>query len=185
MLIHKVAGLRSPRPAGPLVGLILTQSCPAFLFSSQSLFLLLELESNREPVFTSKTTRKMQFSTVLLALFAAATASASVVSVRAAAAAAGAADFGKCTPTIDFQLGRPGRKATEGTFLPTDPLVAKGQQDALNPNIITKRVCDQLTNVCDANQAAKDLCAQGESVVQGLGTKDASTAAACNKALGF
>lgn len=41
------------------------------------------------------------------------------------------ADFGKCTPTMDFQFGRAGRKATEGTFLPTDALVAQGQQDAL------------------------------------------------------
>ncbi len=88
-------------------------------------------------------------------------------------------------PSIDFQLGRAGRKADEGTFLPVDPLVAKGQQDALNPNIITNRVCDQLTNVCDANQAAKDLCLQAKAQVAALGTKDASTAAAFNKALGF
>ncbi|OAA55505.1 hypothetical protein SPI_08189 [Niveomyces insectorum RCEF 264] len=107
------------------------------------------------------------------------TAHAAVVDMRAAA------DFGVCTPTMDFQLGRPGRKADEGTFLPTDPLVAKGQQDALNPNIITNRICDQLTNVCNANQAAKDLCAQAQAQVQSLATKDASTAAAFNSQLGF
>lgn len=95
------------------------------------------------------------------------------------------ADFGKCTPTMDFQLGRAGRKATEGTFLPTDALVAKGQQDALNPNIITNRICDQLTNVCEANQAAKDACAAAKTTVSGLGTKDQTTADAFNKALGF
>lgn len=95
------------------------------------------------------------------------------------------ADFGKCTPTMDLQFGRTGRKATEGTFLPTDPLVAKGQQDALNPNIITNRICDQLTNVCEANQAAKDACASAKTLVSGLGTKDQSTADAFNKALGF
>src|SRR5262245_23647901 len=71
---------------------------------------------------------------------------------------AAAADFGQCTPTMDFQLGRPGRKADEGTFLPTDPLVAQGQQDALNPSIIMNRICDQLTNVCDANKAAVAAC---------------------------
>ena len=86
---------------------------------------------------------------------------------------------------MDFQFGRAGRKADEGTFLPTDPLVAKGQQDALNPNIITNRICDQLTNVCDANDAAKDLCASAQQLVQGLGTKDATTADAFNQALGF
>jgi hypothetical protein len=125
----------------------------------------------------------MYTKTFLLALLAAATtASAAAVDPRQAK---GAADFGKCTPTMDFQLGRPGRKATEGTFLPTDALVAKGQQDALNPNIITNRICDQLTNVCDANDAAKALCLKAKATVQGLGTKDASTATAFNSALGF
>lgn len=95
------------------------------------------------------------------------------------------ADFGKCTPTMDFQFGRAGRKATEGTFLPTDPLVAQGQQDALNPNIITNRICDQLTNVCEANQAAKDACQSAKAQIQALGTKDATTATAFNQALGF
>ncbi|KAK3313060.1 hypothetical protein B0H66DRAFT_385022 [Apodospora peruviana] len=98
---------------------------------------------------------------------------------------AGAADFGLCDPRMDFQLGRPGRKADEGTFLPVDELVAKGQQDALNPNIITNRICDQLTNVCEANQAAKDVCEAAKAVVQGLATKDATTADAFNQALGF
>lgn len=95
------------------------------------------------------------------------------------------ADFGLCTPTMDFQLGRADRKATEGTFLPTDPLVAEGQQDALNPNIIANKICDQLTNVCEANQAAKDACASAEALVAGLGTKDQTTADAFNQALGF
>jgi hypothetical protein len=55
----------------------------------------------------------------------------------------------------------------------------------LNPNIITNRVCDQLTNVCDANDAAKALCEDAKAQVQALGTKDASTADAFNAALGF
>ncbi|EFQ30903.1 hypothetical protein CGRA01v4_12979 [Colletotrichum graminicola] len=101
------------------------------------------------------------------------------------AAAGGAADFGKCTPTIDFQLGRPGRKATEGTFLPTDPLVAQGQQDALNPNIITNRVCDQLTNVCGANAAAKSLCKSAQAQILASGDKSADVATKFNSLLGF
>ncbi|KIH92789.1 hypothetical protein SPBR_03349 [Sporothrix brasiliensis 5110] len=121
----------------------------------------------------------MYTSTILATLLAAATAHAAILDLRAAA------DFGKCNPSMDFQLGRPGRKPDEGTFLPTDPLVAKGQQDALNPNIITNAICNQLTNVCAANQAAKDVCTQAKAVVSGLGTKDASTAAAFNKALGL
>ena len=133
--------------------------------------------------------------TLLLALFAAATASAAVIDTRQnnnnnnnnnnANAGGGAADFGSCNPSIDFQLGRAGRKPDEGTFLPSDPVVAQGQQDALNPNIITNRVCDQLGNVCDANDAAKALCEQAQALVQGLGTKDQTTADAFNQALGF
>ncbi|EHA46000.1 hypothetical protein MGG_12551 [Pyricularia oryzae 70-15] len=95
------------------------------------------------------------------------------------------ANFGKCKPTMDFQTGRPGRKATEGTFLPTDPLVSKGQGDALNPGIITNAICNQLTNVCNANPEAKKQCAAAKAMTDALGTKDASTAAAFNKALGF
>lgn len=112
------------------------------------------------------------------------TTTGSTASTNATTNLAGA-DFGQCTPTMDFQFGRANRKATEGTFLPTDPLVAKGQQDALNPNIITNRICDQLTNVCAANQAAKDACASAKALVQSLGTKDQTTADAFNQALGF
>jgi len=103
----------------------------------------------------------------------------------AGAADNGALDFGLCSPEMSFVLGRPGRRADEGTFLPVDALVAQGQQEALNPNIITNRICDQLTNVCEANQAAKDACRAAQDLVQGLGTKDATTAEAFNQALGF
>ncbi|OHE99952.1 hypothetical protein CORC01_04853 [Colletotrichum orchidophilum] len=99
--------------------------------------------------------------------------------------ATGGADFGKCKPTIDFQTGRPGRKATEGTFLPTDPLVAKGQQDALNPNIIINRVCDQLTNVCEANAAAKTKCLDAKAQILASGDKSEAVATTFNNLLGF
>ncbi|KAK4160288.1 hypothetical protein QBC43DRAFT_373211 [Cladorrhinum sp. PSN259] len=132
----------------------------------------------------------MYAKTLLVALFAASAASAAVINGRQNQNNGNnnnnaAADFGICNPTIDFQLGRPGRKADEGTFLPTDALVAQGQQEALNPNIITNRVCDQLTNVCEANDAAKALCEKAQALVQSLGTKDATTADAFNSALGF
>ena len=135
---------------------------------------------------------------LVLALFAATTASAAVIDARQnqnnnnnnnnnnnAAAGNQAADFGLCNPSISFEFGRAGRDDDEGTFLPIDALVAQGQQDALNPNIITNRVCDQLTNVCEANDAAKALCESAQALVQSLGTKDATTAAAFNEALGF
>lgn len=97
----------------------------------------------------------------------------------------GNADFGDCVPTMDFVGGRNGRAADEFTFLPTDPLVAEGQQEALNPNIITNRICDQLTNVCNANDAAKALCEATQAQIEALGTRDQTTADTWNAALGF
>lgn len=97
----------------------------------------------------------------------------------------GAADFGLCIPTMDFVGGRNGRKATEFTFLPTDDLVAKGQQEALNPNIITNRICDQLVNVCEANQAAKDLCLSAKAKILADGKRDATVVDTWNGLLGF
>jgi len=123
----------------------------------------------------------MQTKTLLLALFAAATAVASTIP-RAAATA----EFGTCNPAMSFAFGRPGRKATEGTFLPVDPTIAKGQQDALNPNIITNAICNQLINVCGVakGSAGETKCLAAKATVQGLGTKDATTADAFNSALG-
>jgi len=123
----------------------------------------------------------MQTKALLLALFAAATAVASTIP-RAAAAA----EFGTCNPAISFALGRPGRKATEGTFLPVDPTIAKGQEDALNPNIITNAICNQLINVCGVakGSAGEAACLAAKATVAALTTKDQTTADAFNSALG-
>ncbi|TGO54198.1 hypothetical protein BOTNAR_0275g00090 [Botryotinia narcissicola] len=94
-------------------------------------------------------------------------------------------DFGLCVPTIKFEAGLDGRKDTEFTFQAIDPLVNKGQQEALNPNIITNRICDQLANVCNANAAAKTACADAKTKISALGTRDVTTADAWNTALGF
>ncbi|TGJ78703.1 hypothetical protein E0Z10_g10061 [Xylaria hypoxylon] len=128
----------------------------------------------------------MQTKAILLALFTAtAVSAASIHKPRQNNNDLAAADFGQCSPAMDFQLGRPGRKADEGTFLPTDPVVAEGQQDALNPSIIMNRICDQLTNVCDANDAAVAACEAAQASTEALGTKDATTADAFNSALGL
>lgn len=136
----------------------------------------------------------MQIQTLLLATLALCGADAAVLrragnSTTSATSSVSGADFGSCTPTIDFQLGRAefNRKATEGTFFPTDPnLVAStGQSDALNPNIITNFVCNQLTNVCGANDVAKSTCASAKEAVSSLTAKDQTTADAFNQALGF
>ncbi|ETI23838.1 hypothetical protein G647_05644 [Cladophialophora carrionii CBS 160.54] len=124
---------------------------------------------------------------------AASTATAVAAAENPAAAAGGAAetsdvagaDFGLCVPTMKFEGGLGGRPATEFTFLPIDPLVAQGQQEALNPNIITNRICDQLTNVCEANDAAKTLCKSVQAQILALGTRDKTTADTWNTALGF
>lgn len=94
-------------------------------------------------------------------------------------------DFGTCVPTMKFEAGLDGRKTTESTFQAIDPVVNKGQEEALNPNIITNRICDQLTNVCGANAAAKSACLAAKAQILALGTKDVTTAEAWNTALGF
>ena len=101
------------------------------------------------------------------------------------AAAGGAADFGDCTPTITFQGGEGNRPATEFTFQIADPLARGGQGEALNPNIITNALCNQLTNVCNANAAAITLCEDAQAQVEAAGTRNKSTADLFNSAVGF
>jgi hypothetical protein len=93
-------------------------------------------------------------------------------------------DFGLCVPTLKFEAGLNGRKDTEFTFQAIDPLVNKGQQEALNPAIIMNRICDQLTNVCEANDAAKTACLAAKTALGG-GARDVTTADAWNTQLGF
>lgn len=131
---------------------------------------------------TSSSTNNTQVAAV-------AAASNSTTSATGGTSSVAGADFGKCTPTMDFQLGRAqfNRKATEGTFFPTDSVLvaSTGQSDALNPNIITNFICNQLTNVCGANDVAKSTCASAKAAVASLTTKDQTTADAFNQALGF
>ncbi|KAK8121667.1 hypothetical protein PG984_010337 [Apiospora sp. TS-2023a] len=93
-------------------------------------------------------------------------------------------DFGTCTPTVKFEESLNGRKAGEKTFQAQDPVVNKGQNEALNPNIIFTRICDQLNNVCGAAKDAVTACKAAQSKL-GTGPKDATTADAWNSELGF
>ena len=93
-------------------------------------------------------------------------------------------DFGSCVPTMKFEESLNGRKAGESTFQAIDPKVNKGQQEALNPAIIMRRICDQLGNVCGAAADAKAACTAATTKL-GTGPKDASTADAWNTELGF
>lgn len=94
-------------------------------------------------------------------------------------------DFGLCQPTMARVGGLNGRPADEFTFIPQDPLVAEGQQEALNPDIITNRICDQLINVCEASDEAVAACEDAQAQIGALGTRDQSTADAWNALLGF
>ncbi|KAF2709895.1 hypothetical protein K504DRAFT_490163 [Pleomassaria siparia CBS 279.74] len=111
-------------------------------------------------------------------------ASANTGNATSVSSVAGA-DFGLCTPTISFQGGEGNRPATEFTFQIIDPVARGGQGEALNPNIITNALCNQLTNVCKANQAAKDLCLNAKAQVAAAGTRNKSTADLFNSVVGF
>jgi hypothetical protein len=43
-------------------------------------------------------------------------------------------DFGLCIPTMKFEGGLGGRPSMDFTFLPSDPLCARGQQESSNPS---------------------------------------------------
>jgi hypothetical protein len=43
-------------------------------------------------------------------------------------------DFGLCIPTMKFEGGLGGRPSLDFTFLPADPLCARGQPEASNPS---------------------------------------------------
>ncbi|EUC31623.1 hypothetical protein COCCADRAFT_38307 [Bipolaris zeicola 26-R-13] len=101
-----------------------------------------------------------------------------------AGAAAGGEDFGLCTPTITFQGGENGRPADEFTFQIADPLARGGQGEALNPDIITNALCNQLTNVCEANAAAVAKCESAAAAVKG-GTRNKALADEFNSLIGF
>jgi hypothetical protein len=93
-------------------------------------------------------------------------------------------DFGSCVPTVKFVGGLGNRPATEFTFQSKQASIAAIQQEALNPAIIFNRICDELTNQCAANQAAKDACRAAQKSVDAT-VRNASTAVAWNTALGF
>ena len=52
----------------------------------------------------------------------------------------------------------------------------KGQQEPLIPDIVTNRICDQLTNVCNASFAVKIAWAAAKAQISTLGTEDAASA---------
>jgi hypothetical protein len=115
---------------------------------------------------------------------ATAAAEAAINDNVAAGGAGGAGDFGTCDPTISLEGGRNGRPADELTFQSNDPVIAANQQEALNINIITNRICDELTNICGADDTAKATCEDAQAQILALGTRDQTTADAWNQLVG-
>ncbi|KAF9468058.1 hypothetical protein BDZ94DRAFT_1247081 [Collybia nuda] len=68
----------------------------------------------------------------------------------------GVGNFGSCSvPKIEFAAGFDGRRET--SFQPSDK-TSFSQGSAQNIGIITRAICDTLTNSCGADQAAKNTC---------------------------
>ncbi len=88
----------------------------------------------------------MKFETAAVTLiFAASSVSGAALGGRLAEKAfKDDADFGLCIPTMKYEGALGGRSTADFTFLPTDPLCARGQQEALNPSrFIPLRKCPQ------------------------------------------
>ena len=86
---------------------------------------------------------------------------------------------------MSFVGGRANRAATEFTFQSNDAKIAANQQEALNPNIITNRICDELTNICGASAAGKATCLAAKATILASGKRDASVVDAWKSALGL
>ncbi|KAI0049803.1 hypothetical protein FA95DRAFT_803598 [Auriscalpium vulgare] len=114
----------------------------------------------------------------------AATATASAAQATAAAASSLAAgDFGSCSvPQIKFGVGFDNRKET--SFEPADQ-TSFNHGSADNIDIITKFICDTLTNSCGADQAAKDACTQAEAAADTQTAKTGAQADAFNAVFGI
>jgi hypothetical protein len=93
------------------------------------------------------------------------------------------ANFGSCSiPEIEFGDGFDGRKET--SFQPVDQ-TSYNHGSADNIAIITQFMCDTLTNTCDANQAAKNLCATATTAANDATAKTGAQADAFNAVFGI
>ncbi|KAL1703068.1 hypothetical protein EV121DRAFT_261325 [Schizophyllum commune] len=112
----------------------------------------------------------------------AASSASSAASSSSSSASTGGADFGSCsTPEIEFGQGFDNRKET--SFQPADKTsYDHGSAQAIG--IIAQFICDTLTNKCQANQAAKDLCKQAQDAANGGTAKTGGQADAFNAVFG-
>jgi len=95
----------------------------------------------------------------------------------------GIGNFGKCSvPQIEFGVGFDGRKET--SFQPVDK-VSFNHSSAQNIGIITQFMCDTLTNVCGADQTAKNTCAIAKAAAAAAPGGTGAQADAFNAAFGI
>ncbi|CAA7266990.1 unnamed protein product [Cyclocybe aegerita] len=113
----------------------------------------------------------------------AATPSSNVAGNGATGAAGAIGVFGRCTvPEIEFGAGFDGRRET--SFQPADK-ASFNHGSAQNIDIITRSICDTLTNTCQADQTAKDTCAQAAAAASAAPAKTGGQADAFNAVFGI
>ncbi|KIP05829.1 hypothetical protein PHLGIDRAFT_36220 [Phlebiopsis gigantea 11061_1 CR5-6] len=113
---------------------------------------------------------------------AAATTSSAVLAVSTASSAA-IGNFGSCSvPQIEFATGFDNRKET--SFQPVDK-TSYNHGSAQGIDIITKFICDTLTNSCGADATAKATCATASAAADAQAPKTGAQADAFNAAFGI
>lgn len=78
---------------------------------------------------------------------------------------------------------RPARHFESKYVLTPQLITLRHTYDSLD--IITNRICDQISTVCGANAPAKILCRESQAKIRALGTRDKSTADTWNTLVGF
>ncbi|PPQ67480.1 hypothetical protein CVT25_006021, partial [Psilocybe cyanescens] len=101
----------------------------------------------------------------------------------AAPATGGIGNFGKCTvPEIEFAAGFDNRKET--SFQPSDK-ASFNHGSAQNIDIITRAICDTLTNSCGADATAKATCATASTAASSAAKGSGTQADAFNAVFGI
>ncbi|VDC04785.1 unnamed protein product [Peniophora sp. CBMAI 1063] len=112
-----------------------------------------------------------------------AAAAAATTSAAASTASGDIGDFGSCSvPQIEFGAGFDNRKET--SFQPVDK-TSFNHGSAQGIDIITKFICDTLTNSCKADDTAKATCQTAIAAADGQTAKTGAQADAFNAAFGI
>ncbi|GLB40387.1 hypothetical protein LshimejAT787_0802580 [Lyophyllum shimeji] len=111
------------------------------------------------------------------------TSTAAAPATSAATGSGGIGNFGKCSvPQIEFGAGFDGRKET--SFQPADK-TSFNHGSAQNIDIISRFICDTLTNSCGADATAKATCTSASAAADAVAAKTGAQADAFNAAFGI